>query len=77
MSVNEEYMYWRVDYTNCEGYHRWGIARTDINTDADYVLDHIPMGWMGDEPSKIISIDQTYLDDDATISWDLVDDNSR
>ena len=64
----EEYSYWEINFTSCEGNKRWVIARTPIDWDEWDVRNRIRTGGCGDDPAEIGDISQTWDDD---YGWDF------
>jgi len=59
MELEEEYSYWRIEYTSCEGNDRWTIARAPFDWTEYEVEDRITMGGCGDDPAEINSVSET------------------
>jgi hypothetical protein len=66
----EEFSYWKIEYTSCQGNYRWTIAKSSIDWDKLQVEDALNdvRGGYDDAIAEIISVEET---DDTNYTYDF------
>lgn len=66
--MEEEYLYWEINYISCEGNKRWTIVKTPIEWGEYDVIDRIPMGGCGDDVAEVVDVFETT---NNNYGWDF------
>lgn len=66
--MNEEYSYWEIWFTSCEGNKRWTVARAPYDWSDWEVRDRVRLGGCGDDPAEVLDVFETTNED---YGWDF------